>query len=135
MYSAFANTLIVLSIGILMAHAMDAFRSGSWQTKAALTTASQAVRTAPSGALGAVNLWRRFTHRNGGGPFRERRDYPAHLLLFLLGPALRYASSRMEERSGSSYLRAQSRRSRGGGPHARDVQSPASGHCNLPRSS
>jgi hypothetical protein len=29
MYSAFANTLIVLSIGILMAHAMDAFRSGS----------------------------------------------------------------------------------------------------------
>ena len=56
--------------------------------KRALTTASQAVRTAPSGALGAVNLWRRFTHRNGGGPFRERRDYPAHLLLFLLGPAI-----------------------------------------------
>jgi hypothetical protein len=29
MYSAFANMFIVLSIGILMAHAMDAFRSGS----------------------------------------------------------------------------------------------------------
>ena len=29
MYSAFANMFIVLGIGILMAHAMDAFRSGS----------------------------------------------------------------------------------------------------------
>ena len=29
MYSAFANMFIVLRIGILMAHAMDAFRSGS----------------------------------------------------------------------------------------------------------
>jgi hypothetical protein len=29
MYSAFANTFIILSIGILMVHAMDAFRSGS----------------------------------------------------------------------------------------------------------
>jgi len=29
MYSAVAGTFIILSIGILMAHAMDAFRSGS----------------------------------------------------------------------------------------------------------
>jgi hypothetical protein len=29
MYSAFANTFIILSVGIIMAHAMDAFRSGS----------------------------------------------------------------------------------------------------------
>jgi hypothetical protein len=29
MCSAFANAFIVLSIGILIAHAMDAFRSGS----------------------------------------------------------------------------------------------------------
>ena len=28
MYSALAGTFIILSIGILMAHAMDAFRSG-----------------------------------------------------------------------------------------------------------
>jgi hypothetical protein len=28
MYSALAGTFILLSIGILMAHAMDAFRSG-----------------------------------------------------------------------------------------------------------
>jgi hypothetical protein len=27
MYSALAGTLIILSVGILMAHAMDAFRS------------------------------------------------------------------------------------------------------------
>jgi hypothetical protein len=29
MYSALAGTFIILSIGILVAHAMDAFRSGS----------------------------------------------------------------------------------------------------------
>ena len=29
MYSALVGTFIILSIGILMAHAMDAFRSGS----------------------------------------------------------------------------------------------------------
>jgi hypothetical protein len=29
MYSAFANTFIILSIGILIAHVMDAFHSGS----------------------------------------------------------------------------------------------------------
>jgi hypothetical protein len=78
MYSAFANTFIVLSIGILMAHAMEPFARApsNRRRKRALTTASQAVRTAPSGGARSRQPLEEVTHRNWRRPVPGAKSLP-----------------------------------------------------------